>query len=125
LKFFGAVNGKRVDERTIEVGILKEKPDPEFARKNLRVSGLKPGMYLCNFGIDVLTPKLLDILDYNVKNDIRSRGEFQLRDAMGTLIEHEGLFAYEVDGQRYDIGVPEEFAKTITAFSSRAFSEKS
>ena len=76
-------------------------------------------MYLCNFGIDVLTPGITDILDYNIKNDIRQRGEFQLRDAMETLIENEGLYAYEVNGQRYDIGVPEEFIKTVATFGSK------
>lgn len=120
LRFFGAVNGKRIDENTIKVDVLKEKPNPEYARSNLRVESLAPEMYLCNFGIDVLTPEIMDILDYNIKNDIRQRGEFQLRDAMETLIEKEGLYAYEVNGQRYDIGVPEEFIKTVTTFGLKS-----
>jgi len=117
LKYFGAVNGKRLGERTFEVNQLKEKPDVEYARAHLAVEGLASGTYLCSFGIDVLTSEILDIIGYNIKNDIRHSGEFQLRNAMETLMEQEGLYAHEVDGQRYDIGIPEEFIRTIVNFA--------
>ena len=116
LEFFGAVNGERVDERVLRVNLLKEKPDVDYARANLRVDGLDAGTYLCNFGIDVLTPEILHIIGYNIRNNIRHRGEFQLRNAMETLMEREGLYAHEVHGQRYDIGIPEEFIRTVTSF---------
>lgn len=116
LKFFGAVNGKWVGERTLEVDLLKEKPDVDYARANLEVEGLGAEMYLCNFGIDVLTSEIFDVIGHNVRNNVRQRGEFQLRDAMETLMEREGLYAYEVDGQRYDIGIPEEFVRTVASF---------
>jgi len=116
LKFFGAVNGERVDERVLRVSLLKEKPQVEYARTNLRVDGLDAEMYLCNFGIDVLTPEILHIIGYNIRNNIRHRGEFQLRNAMETLIEGEGLYAYKIHGQRYDIGIPEEFIRTVISF---------
>jgi len=116
LKFFGAVNGERVNEHVLRVSLLKEKPDVEYARANLRVDGLGAGTYLCSFGIDVLTPEILHIIGYNIRNNIRHRGEFQLRNAMETLMEREGLYACEVQGQRYDIGIPEEFIRTIMSF---------
>lgn len=119
LRFFGAVNGERVSERVLRVSLLKEKPDVEYARTNLRVDGLDAGTYLCNFGIDVLTSEILHIMGYNIRNNIRHRGEFQLRNAMETLMEREGLYAYEVDGQRYDIGIPEEFIRTVMGFGLR------
>jgi UTP--glucose-1-phosphate uridylyltransferase len=116
LRFFGAVDGERVDERVLRVSLLKEKPDVEYARANLRVDGLDAGTYLCNFGIDVLTPEILHIIGYNIRNNIRHRGEFQLRNAMEMLMEREGLYAYEVNGQRHDIGIPEEFIRTVISF---------
>ena len=116
LKFFGTINGERVNERVLRVSLLKEKPEVEYARANLRVDGLGAGTYLCNFGIDVLTPEILHIIGYNIRNNIRHRGEFQLRNAMETLMEREGLYAYEVQGQRYDIGIPEEFIRTVMSF---------
>ena len=116
LRFFGAINGTRLDDRTLRVNLLKEKPDVEYARAHLRIEGLEAETYLCNFGIDILTSTIFDIIGYNIKNNIRQRGEFQLRDAMETLMAREGLYAYEVDGQRYDIGIPEEFIKTVFSF---------
>ena len=64
----------------------------------------------------MLTSDILHIIGYNIRNNIRHRGEFQLRNAMETLMEREGLYAYEVHGQRYDIGIPEEFIRTVTSF---------
>lgn len=116
LKFLGAVNGKWIGKQTLQVDLLKEKPDIEYARVKLRVEGLDAGTYLCNFGIDVLTSGIFDVIGYNIRNNIRQRGEFQLRDAMETLMEREGLYAYEVDGQRHDMGIPEEFIRTVVSF---------
>jgi UTP--glucose-1-phosphate uridylyltransferase len=104
------------EPQVFEVTILKEKPDIEYARKYLRIESLKPGMYLCNFGIDVLTPRIFEILEYNIRHNIRQHGEFQLRDAMETLIQREGLYACVVKGERYDIGIPQEFVKTVACF---------
>jgi UTP--glucose-1-phosphate uridylyltransferase len=73
-------------------------------------------MYLCNFGIDVLTPQIFAILEYNIRYDIRHRGEFQLRDAMANLMQQDGLYACVVKGERYDIGIPREFIKTVARF---------
>jgi len=116
LKSFGTIQGKKVSEGVYEVTMLKEKPDVEYARKHLRIDELKEGTYLCNFGIDVLTPRIFEILDYNIRNDIRLRGEFQLRDAMETLMEKEGMYARLVAGERYDIGTPQEYVKTVANF---------
>jgi len=120
LKSFGTIQGKRVNESVYEVTILKEKPDIEFARRHLRIDELKEGVYLCNFGIDVLTPRIFDILEYNIRNNIRLRGEFQLRDAMETLIQKDGMYACLVKGERYDIGTPQEFVKTVANFGAHS-----
>ncbi|MFQ6042646.1 MAG: sugar phosphate nucleotidyltransferase [Candidatus Poribacteria bacterium] len=118
LKSFGAIQGREISDepKVFEVTILKEKPGIEYARKHLRIESLEPGMYLCNFGIDVLTPRIFEILEYNIRHDIRQRGEFQLRDAMETLMRQDGLYACVVKGERYDIGIPQEFVKTVACF---------
>ncbi|HIE26360.1 TPA: UTP--glucose-1-phosphate uridylyltransferase [Candidatus Poribacteria bacterium] len=144
LKSFGAIQGRKIPARAghadrsdepvrfaqrllcepqvFEVTILKEKPDVEYARKHLRVTSLKTGMYFCNFGIDVLAPQIFEILEYNIRHDIRHRGEFQLREAMATLMQQDGLYACVVKGERYDIGIPQEFVKTVARFGE--FSRK-
>lgn len=114
----GLVRGNRVANvpNLFELDLTVEKPEIDFARKSLRVEGLPQGMYLCNFGIDLLTPLLFDVLDYNYKHSIRTKGEIQLRDAMGEVMRQEGMYGYLVQGNRYDTGIPQNLIKTITAF---------
>ena len=88
----------------------------EFAQKHLRVEGVPAQQYLCNFGIDLLTPLLFDILDYNYRHRVVTHGEIQLRDAMAEMIKQEGMSGYRVAGQRYDTGNPRELLRTVNAF---------
>lgn len=96
---------------------IAEKPTVDIARETLRVEGLPPQQYLCNFGIDLLTPLLFDILEHHYRNTIVTHGEIQLRDAMAELIRREGMDGYRVAGQRYDTGNPQELLKTVLAFA--------
>lgn len=93
-------------ERLYTLQQISEKPTVEFAQKHLRVEGIPAQQYLCNFGIDLLTPLLFDILDYNYRHRIVTHGEIQLRDAMAEMIKQEGMSGYRVAGQRYDTGNP-------------------
>lgn len=95
---------------------ISEKPTVEFAQKHLRVEGIPAQQYLCNFGIDLLTPILFDILDYNYRHRVVTHGEIQLRDAMAEMIKQEGMSGYRVEGQRYDTGNPQELLRTVNAF---------
>ena len=96
---------------------IAEKPPVDVARETLRVEGLPPQQYLCNFGIDLLTPLLFDILEHHYRNTIVTHGEIQLRDAMAELIRREGMDGYRIAGQRYDTGNPQELLKTVLAFA--------
>ena len=96
---------------------IAEKPTVDVARETLRVEGLPPQQYLCNFGIDLLTPLLFDILEHHYRNTIVTHGEIQLRDAMAELIRREGMDGYRVAGQRYDTGNPQELLRTVLAFA--------
>ncbi|MCG9129144.1 NTP transferase domain-containing protein [Candidatus Poribacteria bacterium] len=99
---------------------IAEKPDVDFAREYMRVDGIWDNdtnyKYLCHFGIDLLTPLLFDILNYNYKNKILTHGEIQLRDAMAEMVTQEGMYGYSVEGKRYDTGNPQELLKTEYAF---------
>lgn len=103
-------------ERRFALTQISEKPTVEFAQEHLRVEGIPPQQYLCNFGIDLLTPILFDILDYNYRHRIVTHGEIQLRDAMAEMIKQEGMSGYRVKGQRYDTGNPQELLRTVNAF---------
>ncbi len=95
---------------------IAEKPTADFAQVHLRVEGIPEKQYLCNFGIDLLTPLLFDILDYNYRHQVLTHGEIQLRDAMTEMIRQEGMYGYRVAGQRYDTGNPQELLRTVNAF---------
>ena len=99
---------------------IAEKPAVDYAREHMRVEGVwdtqETHQYLCHFGIDLLTPLLFDILDYNYRNKILTHGEIQLRDAMAEMVRQEGMYGYRVAGKRYDTGNPQELLKTTYAF---------
>ena len=103
-------------ERLYTLAQISEKPTVEFAQQHLRVEGVPAQQYLCNFGVDLLTPILFDILDYNYRHQIVTHGEIQLRDAMSEMIRQEGMSGYRVAGQRYDTGNPRELLRTMNAF---------
>ncbi|MBM3215618.1 hypothetical protein FJZ36_11970 [Candidatus Poribacteria bacterium] len=108
------ISGEPIGDNQLayRVDTLKEKPGIEQARAKFRLPTLPPNTWLGTFGIDVLTPHIFDILDYNFRNDIRSRGEVQLRDAMETLVLLEGMVAGIIEGERLDMGTPEAWAQT-------------
>ena len=118
LSLNGIVHGSPSVEsaRLFKLAQISEKPTLAFAQKHLRVEGIPAAQYLCNFGIDLLTPILFDILDYNYRHRIVTHGEIQLRDAMGEMIRQEGMSGYRVAGRRYDTGNPQELLRTVNAF---------
>ena len=110
------IQGDPLDDegRAFRVEYLKEKPGIEEAQRRFRVPSLPPDTWLGTIGIDVLTPPIFEILDYNYRNDIRSRGEIQLRDAMETLVLLEGMVAGVLEGERLDVGTAEMWLATTT-----------
>ena len=114
----GVVHGNASVEspRLYTLTQISEKPTAEYAQEHLRVEGIPEEHYLCNFGIDLLTPLLFDILDYNYKYQVLTHGEIQLRDAMTEMIKQEGMYGYRVAGNRYDTGNPQELLRTVNAF---------
>lgn len=115
LPHLGAIAGEPLaeDPRLIKVTEFKEKPNLDYAEQHLRVKGLGPDEYFCHFGIHVFTPGIFDKLKHLIENNIRNRNEFQLTDAQHLLVQDEPYYAYEITGERYDIGLPHEFARTV------------
>jgi len=48
---------------------------------------------------------------------MREHGEFQLTSALDRLRQEEGFMGLIIDGQRYDIGLPEHYLETLSRFS--------
>lgn len=123
---FGTVAGTPIDSYepsarpAYRITEIAEKPDVDYARRRLRVPGLRPAEYLCFFGIHVFEQSLFDVLGHMVAHDVRDRGEIQLASAQAILYRSETYVAAEIDGTRYDIGVPEGLLETQMALGLRS-----
>ena len=87
---YGIVKGEIIDEKTLRMTGMVEKPKPEDAPTNLAT----PGRY-------VLTPEIFKILETIPRG---AGNEYQLTDAINILCQRKDVFAYKFEGERYDTG---------------------
>jgi UTP--glucose-1-phosphate uridylyltransferase len=87
---YGIVKGTIVDEKTLRMTGMVEKPKPEDAPTNLAT----PGRY-------ILTPEIFEILE---KIPRGAGNEYQLTDAINVLCQAKDVFAYRFEGERFDTG---------------------
>jgi UTP--glucose-1-phosphate uridylyltransferase len=104
LPYYGAVGGERLSNRSgiYTVHAVLEKPAPTQAEQQLIVPGLRNGHYLCFFGMHVLTPGLMELLDEWHSGSAATPQPLSV--ALALLAERERYLALEVQGRRYDIG---------------------
>jgi len=103
LPYYGAVGGRLAGRRGLyEITDVIEKPTPTEAEQHLIVPGLRAGHYLCFFGMHVLTPMVMNLLDALVQ---KGQPPVQLSTALAQLPGHERYLAAELTGRRFDIGV--------------------
>lgn len=114
---FGTVTGVWLEEgRLLNVTELAEKPTVDYARSNLQVAGIPEGTYLTVFGQYVIQPKLFEFLEEHITHSVRERGEFQLTSALDRLRQEDGFLGLMMDGQWYDIGIPDSYLETLWAY---------
>lgn len=87
-----------------------EKPSPEKAPSNLAVIG----RYL-------FTPEIFSILRKTLPG---RNGEIQLADAMNTLAKQGGLYAYEFEGNHFDIGTPVGWLRANAYFGAKEYGKQ-
>jgi UTP-glucose-1-phosphate uridylyltransferase/mevalonate kinase len=115
---FGTAAGVWVEPNSLlSITEFSEKPTVAYARSNLRIPGLPENEYLTVFGQYVVRPKLFEFLEEHIKNNVRERGEFQLTSALDRLRKEDGFLGLIVEGQRYDIGLPEYYLETLRTFA--------
>lgn len=116
LPYYGVIGGQLVPQRgnLYEVERVIEKPTPTQAEQLLVVPGLRAGNYLSLFGLHVLTPTVMDLLDGMVSG---GGDGIQLSDALQELAGRERYLAMELDGRRFDIGVKYGLLMAQLAFS--------
>jgi len=114
---FGTVTGVWIEDNCLlNVTEFAEKPTVDYARNNLRVSGLPENEYLTVFGQYIIQPQIFDYLEEHITNNVRERGEFQLTSALDRLRQGDGFLGLIMEGQRYDIGLPEYYLETLRSF---------
>lgn len=118
---FGTVTGVIMpdDIRMITLTEFAEKPTLEYARSNLRMPDLPEDEYLTVFGQYIIKPEIFDFLEENIRNNVREHGEFQLTSTLDRLRKQDGFLGLVIDGQRFDIGIPEYYLNTLNAFHTR------
>jgi len=99
---YGIAAGKAVDDRTIRIDRIVEKPKADPPSRNAVI-----GRY-------VLPPRVFDILE-SVKPGVG--GEIQLTDALAVLAREEGLLGHRFVGDRYDAGDRFGYLKANVAFA--------
>jgi UTP--glucose-1-phosphate uridylyltransferase len=104
LPYFGAVGGQRVKgtQDLYEIERVVEKPTPTEAEQTLLVPGLRAGHYLCFFGMHVLTPVVMELLQAHVEAH-GSQGGIQLSPILAELAVRERYLALETQGRRYPV----------------------
>jgi UTP-glucose-1-phosphate uridylyltransferase/mevalonate kinase len=114
---FGTVTGAWIEEGVLlNITEMVEKPTVDYARHNLNVPGLPEGEYLTFFGQYIIKPLIFKYLEEHIRNNVRERGEFQLTSALDRLRQEDGFLGLIIDGQRYDIGLPESYLETLRTF---------
>lgn len=101
---YGTVGGRLVVGRPglYEIEDLMEKPTPTEAEQHLIVPGLRAGHFLCFFGMHVLTPTVMEILEDLLRAESDPR-RVPLTQALRVLAERERYLAAELQGRRFDI----------------------
>ena len=87
---YGIVDPLNSSERLFSVNSFVEKPQPGTAPSNLAIMGRY-----------VLTPQIFDYLN---RQEIGTGGEIQLTDAIEHLNSNDSVYAYDFEGERYDVG---------------------
>ena len=113
---YGCIGGTLVADSLINIDTTYEKPDLNYARENLHVLGMKEDNFLGVFGIYVLTARIFDYLEENIKQNAREKGEFQLTSCLDKLQKAEGMTGYLVKGRCFDTGMPDVYWQTMIDF---------
>ncbi len=102
--YFGTVGGTPVaqQDNLYEVATVVEKPTPTVAEQELVVAGQRAGYYLCLFGMHVLTPTVLKLLQKNLDSATADQS-VDLSSSLAQLAQTERYLAFEVDGSRHNI----------------------
>lgn len=100
---YGIIGGTQIDERVYKVRELVEKPDAGQAPSNIAILGRY-----------IISPRIFEFLEAAVPG---KNGEIWLTDALEKLMEKEAMYAYNFEGDRFDVGDRIGFLKATVEFA--------
>ncbi|AZB44668.1 UTP--glucose-1-phosphate uridylyltransferase [Bacillus sp. FJAT-42376] len=100
---YGIIDPISREDRLYRVNTFVEKPKPGTAPSNLAIMGRY-----------ILTPEIFSILE---NQETGAGGEIQLTDAIQQLNEYQNVFAYDFQGERFDVGETLGFIETTLRFA--------
>jgi len=100
---YGIIAGSQIDERVYKVKGLVEKPETEQAPSNIAILGRY-----------IISPRIFEFLEVTKPG---KNGEIWLTDALEQLMEREAMYAYDFEGDRYDVGDRIGFLKATVEFA--------
>ena len=100
---YGVVDAEQVEERLYRIKGLVEKPKQEDAPSDLGIVGRY-----------ILTPGIFAAIERTPRG---AGGELQITDAIQRLLEHEPVYAYAFEGERFDTGNPLGYLRTSVALA--------
>jgi UTP--glucose-1-phosphate uridylyltransferase len=100
---YGVIGGNQIDERVYKVKGLVEKPEIEQAPSNIAILGRY-----------IISPRIFEFLESATPG---KNGEIWLTDALQKLMEQEAMYAYDFEGDRYDVGDRIGFLKATVEYA--------
>lgn len=108
------------DKKILKIKTFTEKPEDKAAINRLKTSLLPEGFVFCVLGEYIFSYQIFDYLKYEIENNLRVKGEFQLTTAMDRLCRgSDKFYGYETIGEYLDIGRPESYLKAINIFAKK------
>ena len=105
---YGIIEPEKVEEKVYKVHAMVEKPIVAQAPSDLGIVGRY-----------IMPPEIFGFLE---KTSPGAKGEIQLTDGIGLMLEEFSVFAYRFDGIRHDIGNPVGlFAASLALAKGREF----
>lgn len=120
VSYYGIMSGcwENRDETVMNISRFCEKPKVSYAEDQLAVK-MHNGeqRYYSVFGQYVLTPEVFDQLKKNINDGVVSeRGEVELTTALEQVRGKYGLMGVQLDGEMFDMGIPQAYRNCITNF---------
>lgn len=100
---YGIIAGNQIDEKVYKVKGLVEKPEVDQTPSNVAILGRY-----------IISPRIFEFLE---KATPGKGGEIWLTDALQKLMECEAMYAYDFEGDRYDVGDRIGFLKATVEFA--------